>query len=54
LAPCGFLYIVDCIKELVIRGGENIGCGAVEAALLEHPRVIEASVYGAPDERLGE
>jgi long-chain acyl-CoA synthetase len=50
----GFLYIVDRIKDLVIRGGENIGCGTVEAALLEHPDVIEASVYGVPDERLGE
>jgi long-chain acyl-CoA synthetase len=50
----GFLFIVDRIKDLVIRGGENIGCGAVEAALLEHPDVIEASVYGVPDERLGE
>jgi long-chain acyl-CoA synthetase len=50
----GFLYIVDRIKDLVIRGGENIGCGAVEAALLEHPDVIEASVYGVPDDRLGE
>ena len=50
----GFLFIVDRIKDLVIRGGENIGCGAVEAAILEHPAVIEASVYGVPDERLGE
>jgi long-chain acyl-CoA synthetase len=50
----GFIYIVDRIKDLVIRGGENIGCGAVEAALLEHPSVAEASVYGVPDERLGE
>lgn len=50
----GFLYIVDRIKDLVIRGGENIGCGAVEAALLEHPDIVEASVYGVPDERLGE
>ena len=50
----GFMYIVDRIKDLVIRGGENIGCGAVEAALLEHPAVIEACVYGVPDPRLGE
>jgi long-chain acyl-CoA synthetase len=50
----GYLYIVDRIKDLVIRGGENIGCGAVEAALLEHPAVLEASVYAVPDERLGE
>ncbi len=50
----GFLFIVDRIKDLVIRGGENIGCGAVEAALLEHANVLEACVYGVPDERLGE
>ena len=50
----GFLFIVDRIKDLVIRGGENIGCGEVEAALLEHPSVHEASVYAVPDERLGE
>ncbi|MBD3648981.1 MAG: long-chain fatty acid--CoA ligase, partial [Pseudomonadales bacterium] len=50
----GFLFIVDRIKQLIIRGGENIGCGEVEAALLEHPDIIEASVYGVPDERLGE
>ncbi len=50
----GYLYIVDRIKDLIIRGGENIGCGAVEAALLMHPDVHEASVYAVPDERLGE
>ena len=38
----------------MIRGGENIGCGAVEYALQEHPAVQEACVYGVPDERLGE
>lgn len=54
LDDAGYLYIVDRIKDLVIRGGENIGCGAVEAALLEHPEVREASVYAVPDERLGE
>lgn len=50
----GYLYIVDRIKDLIIRGGENIGCGAVEAALVMHPEVVEASVYAVPDERLGE
>jgi long-chain acyl-CoA synthetase len=50
----GFVFIVDRIKDLVIRGGENIGCGAVEYALQEHPHVAEACVYGVPDERLGE
>ena len=48
------MYIVDRIKDLVIRGGENIGCGEVEAALLEHTLIQEASVYAIPDERLGE
>ena len=50
----GYLFIVDRLKDLVIRGGENIGCAEVEAALLSHPSVIEASVYAIPDERLGE
>jgi long-chain acyl-CoA synthetase len=50
----GFLFIVDRIKDLIIRGGENIGCGQVEAALLAHPEVLEAAVYAVPDERLGE
>ncbi len=50
----GFVYIVDRIKDLVIRGGEHTGCGDVAAALLEHPEVHEAAVYGVPDERLGE
>ncbi len=50
----GYLFIVDRIKDLIIRGGENIGCGEVEAALVEHPLVVEASVYAIPDDRLGE
>ena len=50
----GFLFIVDRIKDLIIRGGENIGCGQVEAALLLHPQVHEAAVFAVPDERLGE
>ena len=50
----GYLFIVDRIKDLIIRGGENIGCGQVEAALLTHPDVREAAVYAIPDERLGE
>ncbi len=50
----GYLYIVDRIKDLIIRGGENIGCGQVEAALMQHPDVYEAAVYAVPDERLGE
>ena len=39
---------------MVIRGGENIACPEVEGAIYEHPDVLEASVFGIPDERLGE
>lgn len=50
----GFLYIVDRIKEIIIRGGENISCLEVEAAIYDHPAVREAAVFGLPDDRLGE
>jgi long-chain acyl-CoA synthetase len=50
----GYLFIVDRLKDMVIRGGENIGCAAVEAALQEHSAIQEACVFGVPDERLGE
>ncbi len=50
----GFVYIVDRIKEIIIRGGENISCIEVEAAIYSHPAVHEAAVFGLPDERLGE
>jgi len=50
----GFLYIVDRIKEIIIRGGENISCIEVEGGIYGHPDVEEAAVFGLPDERLGE
>ena len=50
----GFLYVADRIKDMVIRGGENIYAAEVEAALYEHPDVIEAAIVGVPDERYGE
>jgi acyl-CoA synthetase (AMP-forming)/AMP-acid ligase II len=49
-----FLHIVDRVKDLVIRGGENISCIEVEAAIYEHSDVLEACIIGVPDERLGE
>ncbi len=49
-----YLFIVDRKKDIIIRGGENISCQEVEAALYEHPAVAEACVFGLPDERLGE
>ena len=49
-----YLFIVDRKKDIVIRGGENISVQEVEAAIYSHPGVSEASVFGLPDERLGE
>ena len=50
----GYLFIVDRKKDIIIRGGENISCQEVEAALYAHPAVAEAAVFGLADERLGE
>jgi len=50
----GFVYVSDRAKDMVLRGGENIYCAEVEAAIYEHPAVYEAAVYGIPHERLGE
>jgi long-chain acyl-CoA synthetase len=50
----GFVYIVDRAKDMLIRGGENVYCAEVEAALYEHPAVADAAVIGVPHEELGE
>jgi long-chain acyl-CoA synthetase len=50
----GFIYLVDRLKDMIIRGGENIYCAEVEAALSDHPAVVTACVFGLPDEVLGE
>jgi len=50
----GFVYVEDRVKDMVLRGGENVYCAEVEAAIYEHPAVHEAAVFGVPDERLGE
>ncbi len=50
----GFVFIVDRAKDMVNRGGENVYCSEVEAAIYEHPAVAEAAVFGIPDDRLGE
>lgn len=50
----GFVTIVDRKKNIIIRGGENISCLDVEAAIHRHPAVAEACVFSMPDERLGE
>jgi long-chain acyl-CoA synthetase len=50
----GFVYVEDRVKDMILRGGENVYCAEVEAAIYEHPAVHEAAVFGVPDERLGE
>ncbi|HET6949456.1 MAG TPA: class I adenylate-forming enzyme family protein [Acidimicrobiales bacterium] len=50
----GFVYVEDRAKDMVLRGGENVFCAEVEAAIYEHPAVHEAAVFGVPHERLGE
>lgn len=50
----GFVTLVDRAKDMVLRGGENVYCSEVEAAIYRHPAVLEVAVFGVPDERLGE
>ncbi len=50
----GYLFIVDRKKDIIIRGGENISCPEVEAAIYEHEDIVELSVFGINDEKFGE
>jgi long-chain acyl-CoA synthetase len=50
----GFHHVVDRKKDVIIRGGENVYCAEVEAALLEQPKVRDAAVIGLPHPELGE
>ena len=50
----GYVNIVGRIKDMVIRGGENIYPREIEEFLYTHPDVVDAQVIGVPDERFGE
>jgi acyl-CoA synthetase (AMP-forming)/AMP-acid ligase II len=52
--PDGWLTITGRLKDLIIRGGENIAAAEVERALEAHPWVRQAAAVGQPDRRLGE
>ncbi|MEH6548903.1 MAG: AMP-binding protein [Pseudomonadales bacterium] len=54
LDELGMLFIVDRIKDIIIRGGENISCSEVESAIYAHEGVAEVAVFALPDDRLGE
>ena len=50
----GDLFLVDRLKEVILRGGYNVYPAEVEAVLCSHPGVLEAAIVGIPDERLGQ
>jgi acyl-CoA synthetase (AMP-forming)/AMP-acid ligase II len=50
----GYLRLLGRLKELIIRGGENVSPLEVEDILLLHPAVIDAACFGVPDEKYGE
>jgi acyl-CoA synthetase (AMP-forming)/AMP-acid ligase II len=54
LDPDGYFVISGRIKDIVIRGGENISPMEIEERLIEHDAIAQASIIGVPDERLGE
>jgi fatty-acyl-CoA synthase len=50
----GEVRVTGRVKEMIIRGGENLFPAEIENVLLEHPDVLETAVVGVPDERWGE
>lgn len=50
----GFVFVEDRLKDMIISGGENIYSVEVERALTDHPAVLDAAVFGIPDEKWGE
>ena len=50
----GYVFLVDRAKDMIVTGGENVYSTEVEDVLYRHPAVLEAAVFGVPDERWGE
>ena len=50
----GYVFLVDRAKDMIVSGGENVYCSEVEEALYKHPAVLEAAVFGVPDDAWGE
>ena len=50
----GFFFITGRIKELIIKGGENIAPREIDEALLKHPAVLDAAAVGIPDKHYGQ
>ena len=54
MRPDGYFRITGRLKDMIIRGGENVYPREVEEFLYTHPKVADVQVVGLPDERLGE
>ncbi|GBD37592.1 putative sulfoacetate--CoA ligase [bacterium HR36] len=52
--PDGYYHITGRIKDMIIRGGENIYPREIEEFLLTHPKILDVQVVGLPDEKYGE
>ncbi len=50
----GFVFVTGRIKELIIKGGENIAPREIDEALLKHPALLEAAAVGIPDDNYGQ
>jgi len=50
----GYVFLVDRSKDMIVTGGENVYCTEVEEVLYQHEAVLEAAVFGVPDEKWGE
>ncbi len=50
----GFVFVTGRLKELIIKGGENIAPREIDEALYKHPAILDAAAVGIPDERYGE
>lgn len=54
MRPDGYINIVGRVKDMIIRGGENIYPAEIEAFLMRHPKIAEAQIVGIPDQFMGE
>ena len=54
MRPDGYVNIVGRVKDMIIRGGENIYPAEIEAFLMRHPDITEAQIIGVPDALMGE
>jgi acyl-CoA synthetase (AMP-forming)/AMP-acid ligase II len=50
----GYLHLIGRLKEMILRGGENIAPAEIEDVLRAHSAVVDAAAFGVPDEKYGE